>query len=123
MAPFIKDADIITVSPLVDGRVSVGVPVAFIHPGRGNLVVHRIIARARGSYFIKGDNSPEADGWVHQQNILGYVSSVERNNRRWNFGLGKEAFLIAFLSRHNLLLPLFRSWRCLPDALRKLLRS
>jgi signal peptidase I len=106
MSPFIRNGDVITISRLSGDYPCLGKVVAFIHPTRGKLIVHRVVGREDGRYLIKGDNSPHADGLIPKENILGYVSKVERDGKRILLGLGPERLLIAFLSRRGLLLPL-----------------
>ncbi|MFO7685072.1 MAG: S24/S26 family peptidase [Desulfobacterales bacterium] len=83
MGPAIRDGDMITVSPLKDIRPRRGDVLAFRHPGRPQLLVHRVLhTHARDMrYFIKGDNCPTADGWVPAENILGLISKVERRGK------------------------------------------
>jgi signal peptidase I len=108
MSPFIRDGDVITVSRLRGRSPGPGRVVAFVRPGMGRLIVHRVVGKKGDSYMIKGDNSPEADALVPKGDILGYVSKVERDGKRVFLGLGPERFVIASLSRRGLLLPLLR---------------
>lgn len=120
MAPFIKSGDVVTVSPLSSSPISIGKPAAFIHPLTKKLVIHRVIGKIDKDYFIKGDNSLAADGLVRKENILGYVSAVERNGKAVSFGFGREKFIIAFLSRMKILNFILWSWRRLiPYSIRK----
>ena len=107
MSPFIKDDDVITVSPLTDDSTRYGDVVAFIRPEMKKLVIHRVVGK-KGEYFhIKGDNITYTDELIPVANILGRVIRVERNGKEVFFGLGPERFLIAFLNRRGLLFPLF----------------
>ncbi len=107
MAPFIQDGDVITVAPLKGGLPDVGEVVAFIRPHGGNLVVHRVVARPGQEVLIQGDNNPDCmDGIIPRENLLGRVTHVERNKRAVWIGLGPERYLIAWLSRTLLLVPL-----------------
>ncbi len=120
MAPFIQDGDVITVSPLRQGLPGVGEVVAFVRPGAGNLVVHRVVARRGADFFIQGDSVPEnADGIIPLENLLGRVTRIERNGQDVWLGLGPERSVIAWLSRTRLLVPL-RVW--LASWLKPLLR-
>ncbi|MEI6102810.1 MAG: GNAT family N-acetyltransferase [Methanothrix sp.] len=103
MIPFIKNMDVITVSPMPSGRPVVGDVVAFLLPETEKLAVHRIIDKRNDSYIIKGDNVPEPDGLIPSQNVIGLVTKVERNGHRVLLGLGTERQLIALLARHDLL--------------------
>ncbi len=106
MAPFVRDGDVITVSPLRHGLPRTGDVVAFVGPGDGRLVVHRVIGRREGGVLIQGDSAPEcADGVIPGENILGQVTRVERHGRNAWLGLGPERFAIAWLSRTRRLVP------------------
>ena len=110
MHPFIRDADVITVSPLGGRAPRVGEVVAF-RSGEDRLVVHRVVAAgdlrsdAAAEYLIRGDNCPEADGCVPPEAVLGVVTRVERAGRRRRLGIGPEAAVLAALSRAGVLRP------------------
>ncbi|MCJ7774120.1 MAG: signal peptidase I [Desulfobacterales bacterium] len=108
MSPFIKDGDIITIQPLSDKEPSVGDVAAIFYTVTEKLVVHRLIGKKGASFIAKGDNNPEMDGVVPQEKILGKVRIIERNGKKILLGLGKERFLIAWLMRRGLFLPLIR---------------
>jgi len=104
MKPFILDGDLLTITPKSRIKPSLGKVVALILPGNQALLVHRIIGRKSSTFLTKGDNSfQKTDGWIHKDQVLGCVTGIERNNNAIRFGLGKERYLLAFLSRHNLL--------------------
>jgi signal peptidase I len=81
MTPAIRDGDVITVSPLNDLMPRRGDVVAFRHPERPQMLVHRVLHAQDKKYFIKGDNGSEADGWVPAENILGLITRVERRGK------------------------------------------
>lgn len=109
MAPFIQDGDVVTVSPLRAGP-GIGEVVAFVHPQMGMLVVHRIVAKCDGFLFIQADNPADhSEEPVPVKNLLGRVTQVERDGQRVWLGLGPERFVIAWLSRAGLLVPI-RDW-------------
>jgi signal peptidase I len=85
MTPAIRDGDIITVSPLGDIMPRRGDVVAFRHPERPQMLVHRVLHAKEQKYYVKGDNCPEADGWIPAENVLGLITAVERRgkNRFW----------------------------------------
>lgn len=101
MSPFIKDSDVVTLSPL--SRVSLGKVAAFIHPDTKKLIIHRIIGQDNGYFILKGDRISEIDGLIPQENILGCVTRIQRNNRDVRLGIGAERLLIAFLSKNRFL--------------------
>jgi hypothetical protein len=107
MAPFIRDGDVITVSPLRGALPHKGEVVAFEHPATGSLVVHRVVGRSSGSVTIRGDAAlSEADGLIPTENLLGRVTRVERDGRNVRLGLGAERRVVAWLSRARVLSPL-----------------
>jgi hypothetical protein len=101
MFPLIRDRDIITLAPLKS--VGPGDVVAFRHPNSGKLAVHRILETNVDGFLIKGDNIPEPDGIIPAENILAVAVSVERNCRKVGGGLGHTKWLLAVLSKHNML--------------------
>jgi len=114
MSPFIKNEDVVTLSPLQGASPSVGDVIAFVLQGTDKLCVHRVVGRKGDYYVSKGDNSSEADESVPKEKILGFVTRVERDGREVFLGLGPERLLIAFLGRRGLLLPLLLPvWRVL----------
>jgi ribosomal protein S18 acetylase RimI-like enzyme len=106
MAPFIRDGDVVTIAPLNGRAPRVGEVVAFVQPARGRLALHRVIARRGATWLIRGDNSPEPDGLIPRENILGVVTRMERDGRTVRLGLGGEGRLIAWLNARDWLLPL-----------------
>jgi hypothetical protein len=120
MSPFIRDGDIVTVSPLTSSSPGVGDVVAFNHPENDKLIIHRVVKKRNNDYYVRGDNAIEVDGLVRGKNILGYVKKVERNGRKVWMGLGSERFLIAFLNRRGLIYPLLSPIRGVIRLLEKL---
>jgi signal peptidase I len=107
MSPFIRDGDVVTLSPLKGYLPRLGDTVAFISPATESLLIHRVIGKRGGSTLIlKGDNLPINDGLVPVMNIVAYVLRVERKGKEASFGLGPERVLIALLNRMRLLPPL-----------------
>ena len=112
MTPFIRDGDVITISPLFGIPPRHGDVVVFIRPGTERVVVHRVVGKKGDSYLIKGDNTFEADGFIPKSNILGSVKKVERQGKAVRLGIGPERLLLAFLTRrgrpNSLLLPVWK---------------
>ena len=119
MSPFIRDGDIVTISPFKADRIILGRAVAFINPFTKKLVIHRIVDGNNGCFIIKGDVISEPDGLIPKENILGCVTKIERNCRNVALGLGMERFLIAFLSKNRLLNVIYYLWRLIPFSLRQ----
>jgi signal peptidase I len=108
MHPFIRDGDVITVSPLGAHPPVLGDVVAFVQREIDRLVVHRVIGIKANSCFMKGDDTGGVDRPVPTVNVLGLVKRVERGHKRVFIGLGPERFLIALLTRNGLMVPLVR---------------
>ena len=96
MSPFIKNNDVITISPLAASTIHIGDVVAFIHPETGKVCVHRMIKKKGNHYFIKGDNVPFPDGLIPRDQILGVVTQAVRKGKRVHWGFGLERRVIAF---------------------------
>lgn len=105
MSPFIRDGDVLTLAPAPQ-RIRLGEVVSFINSCSSRLSVHRSVQTGRKGYLIRGDNSPEPDGFVSHAGILGRVIRVERRGRRVRLGLGPERLVIAYLSHRGWLVPL-----------------
>ncbi|HEX7501987.1 MAG TPA: signal peptidase I [Acidobacteriota bacterium] len=117
MTPAIRDGDVITVSPLKDAMPRRGDVVAFRHPDRPQLLVHRVLHAREKKYYIKGDNTPEGDGWVPAENILGLISNVERlgHTRFWPNrsapSAGSDLYLLFYPLWPPLRRELAKGWR------------
>jgi signal peptidase I len=104
MTPFIKNGDIVTITPLAKESPSIGKVVAYTRSDSGQLVVHRVIGRQGSEYLIQGDNTTDhEDELIPSENMLGCVTLIERDSHRIYLGLGPERYLIAAMSRNGLL--------------------
>jgi signal peptidase I len=119
MHPFIKDGEVVTVSPVPGGRLYPGDVVAFCHPDSGRLVVHRIIKKNAQGFILQGDSCAEADGLVPAASIVGRVTAVEGNSRIIRPGWGPERLFPALLlSYHRLQLTWYRIRQALVSCFR-----
>lgn len=109
MTPCIRDCDIVTVGPVSGEALDVGDIVAFLMPGSERLAVHRIIARARDGWLVRGDACAMPDGVVDPSRILGRVTGVERHEHRVRLGVLWGRKWLAYLSRRGTLFCLNRS--------------
>lgn len=119
MAPFIRDGDILTLEPRPFARMRVGNVVAFAKPGRGHLVVHRVIGVGEEWFRTRGDNAEQDDGLLRPDRLLGRVIRIERKMHCVRCGIGPEGALIAWLSAHGCLTPLMRILRSLTAPFRR----
>ena len=118
MSPFIRDGDVIRVSPYLEKNPGVGEVVSYVQPASEKLVVHRLVRRGGNDWLILGDNTPEAAGeLVPSANLLGRVTCIERDGKKVWLGLGPERYWIALFSRtgsFSLLMermrPVYRNW-------------
>ena len=112
MSPFIKDGDLITVSPQKERRLKKGDIVAFYDPGHNHkLYVHRIIDIKKDRYQIKGDNLLTPDGFFSLDKILGFISEVLRGGKKISFGIKWGAKEVSAFSRWGILLPVLHVTR------------
>lgn len=81
MKPSIRNNDVITISPLKEIPPSVGEVVAFRHPRSNRLLIHRVVRKKHGTFFIRGDNLRQIDSHIPLENILGVVTRIERQGR------------------------------------------
>ncbi len=120
MSPFIKNKDVITIFPLSGRTPCTGDIVAFRQPLTNKLIVHRIVGKKGAHLLLKGDNQPTPDGYITNEDVLGCVQKVERNGKKVLFGLGPERFIIAFLTRRNILQPVIRPiWKIIRPVVRR----
>jgi signal peptidase I len=117
MTPAIRDGDVITIAPLKDIMPRRGDVVAFRHPERPQMLVHRVLHAREKKYYIKGDNAPEGDGWVSAENILGLITHVERRGKarfwpnRFVPSAGSDFYLLFYPLWPPLRRVLAKGWR------------
>jgi hypothetical protein len=112
MSPFIKEGDVVTISPLFDTLPGFGDVMAFVNPKTERLTIHRVVGKIEDACLVKGENAFEPDGLIDRNHMIGIITKVERKGRKVLFGLGPERFLIALLTRKNFFLPILRpAWR------------
>ncbi len=110
MNPFVRDGDVVTISPLRGRRAHLGEVVAFPGPAAG-FMVHRVVARRSGAYEIQADNPGGPPDVVPVAAVLGAVTRVERRGHRVRLGLGPERALVGVLVRLGRLQPLVAALR------------
>ena len=127
MYPFIRDGDILHLTPASCAALRIGDVVAFRISGRSQFAVHRITRRIGDRYLLHGDCCAEPDGWIPRTDILGRLSTVERNGRKVSSGLGPERYFLGFLSGRELLYPILSMldalWNCMARIPRMTIRS
>jgi signal peptidase I len=109
MYPFIRDGDIVTVTPRRDD-IRPGDVVAVKPTINASLLLHRVIAKDAGLFLISGDNAAGPDGYLPMSAIIGIVTRVQRKGRYRHFGQGPERTLITILARRRLIRA-YNVWR------------
>jgi signal peptidase len=104
MSPFIQNGDIVTISPQ-SRIINLGEVVA-IFDSKKHLFLHRVVKIRGDKFLVQGDSNPTIDGWFIRNEILGFVTNVERKSKDIRFGLGRERLIIALLSASGWLMPL-----------------
>ena len=123
MSPFIKDSDVVKISPMSDSAPEFGDVIAFVHPKADKFIIHRVVRKIGDACLVKGENALEPDGLIERKHIIGVITRVERKGKKVFFGLGPERFLIALLTRTNLLLPILRPvWKIFRPVVRIFLK-
>lgn len=123
MSPFIKDSDVVKISPMSDSSPEFGDVIAFVHPKADKFIIHRVVRKIGDACLVKGENALEPDGLIERKHIIGIITRVERKGKKVFFGLGPERFLIALLTRTNLLLPILRPvWKIFRPVVRIFLK-
>jgi signal peptidase I len=107
MTPFIKQGDLVTLSPYSGSTPRLGDVAAFFFPGTEKLTIHRVVGKKGNGYLLKGDNATAIDGVIPRENILARVKKVERGGKEIRSGLRQERYVIALLARSGLLPSLF----------------
>ena len=81
MNPLLKRGDTLLVAPYGSQEIHPGDIVLFLDPLRGQ-VVHRVVAVSAGGVTTRGDNNPNIDDRVlAPDEILGWVTAIERQGR------------------------------------------
>jgi hypothetical protein len=120
MFPFVRDGDVLTISPIGPESLRCGDVVAVALPVSGRLAVHRIVSLSASSVVTRGDNVRRPDGRVPLRDVLGRVARVERRGSDVGFGGGFERGAVALLTRTGLVpWVLAPAWRRLRPLLKK----
>ena len=82
MRPLVRDGDVLFVEPVDASGISVG-DVVLCRDSNGRVLVHRVIRRSKDRsntrFLIHGDQVSRPDGWFTADQVLGRVSSFERD--------------------------------------------
>ena len=100
MNPTFKAGDGLTVLPYLNRKARPGDVVVFIHPEKGNNVVHRIIRIDSRGITTRGDNSIVDDLWILKpENIIGRVVSAKRSRRNMRIRGGRTGIVVGGIRR------------------------
>ncbi len=83
MHPSILAGDVVTAAPCPADRIRRGQVICFRH--EEEMRVHRVISAAPNALQAKGDAVNEFAEDIRPQNVLGVITSVEREGRRVSF--------------------------------------
>ena len=89
MRPFVKDGDMLSIEPTEATKVQIGDVILFWQEGR--VLVHRVVKTRienEGMLMAKGDSHLRPDRPVHPDQVLGKVTSVEREGKRISLARG-----------------------------------
>ncbi|MFC2064440.1 signal peptidase I [Chloroflexota bacterium] len=103
MTPFLRNGDVILLSPLENNPPKIGDILAFEQTGIQKLVIHRIVHIDPEGFEMKGDNHHRSDGIILPRQILGRVINIEHNHKNANIGISRVKSWIAWLSKIDLL--------------------
>lgn len=82
MRPFVRNGDLVTVSPVENSPVKMG-DVVFYSTGENKVIVHRVVGKYeknnKANMLIKGDACFGLPDRVDSTNVLGKVVAIERN--------------------------------------------
>ncbi len=85
MSPFIKDGDILEITPVNGAEIRAG-DVIFYRIGEKRMVAHRVIKKIIQNdklfFLSKGDSNTGKGETVYSEQILGRVIAIERKGRR-----------------------------------------
>jgi signal peptidase I len=83
MHPFIRDGEVISVKPIKGSNIMIG-DIIFYRALWGGIFAHRVIKKHRENnnmiLITKGDANLNFDPPVHEDNIIGKVTAIEKNN-------------------------------------------
>lgn len=110
MYPFIRAGSIVTIRCIITAdKVKAGAIVVAVLDGVKRVVVHRVIkVTADERYLLKGDNVPEADGWVDFSNVVGVVQRIQLPSGKSRYPLQLFGQFTALLSKKNVIYHLLR---------------
>jgi len=82
MFPSIMGGDMVTLSPYKNHRPEIGDVIGLSDGQNRQIIIHRIIDKINERFLIKGDNAIKNDGFFPRNQIIGYISEIERNKKR-----------------------------------------
>jgi len=98
MRPFIRDGDILEITPVNGEEMRLG-DVIFYHVGERRMVAHRVIEKIiqndKPIFLTKGDSNMGEGEKICLEQVLGRVKAIERNGRkiRINEGLNRLIYI------------------------------
>ena len=84
MKPLVRDGDMLFVEPLCQEPIRLG-EVVLCRTNNNRVIVHRVVQRHgrkdKKTYLVQGDQVRQPDGWLEKGQILGRLTTVERDGR------------------------------------------
>ncbi len=112
MFPFIKDGDILTISPYKGLNPEIGDIAAFFNSITNKLTIHRIIGIADKKYMAKGDCCFRNDGYQMKHHLIGTVTDIKGSSNKAIFSIHpKIKKIIALFSIINITCCIGYIWR------------
>lgn len=89
MTPFVRDGDVVLVTPTAGMEVGIGDVICYETPS-GKLLLHRVIARDADGFMAKGDALACVEA-IDRTRLLGKVVAVERHGvvKRFDTRVGR----------------------------------
>ncbi len=91
MRPFIRDGDILEITPVNGEEIRLG-DVIFYHVGERRMVAHRVVEKiienGKLIFLTKGASNTGEGEKVHPEQIMGRVKAIERKERRIRIDYG-----------------------------------
>jgi hypothetical protein len=100
MLPCIRPGDLLTLRSVPLHELAIGDVILFVQQER--FFIHRVVGGDHCGWITRGDSVPENDPQVAAEEVLGKVTSIERNGRQFvprRFGFA--AHMLGLLLGHS----------------------
>lgn len=104
MYPFIQSGDWVEMALFKSGEKFIEKGDVVLLRKDGNLLMHRVLRRAKDGFIVKGDISFGHDGMIPVDDVIATVISTERNGRRIDLSSKANRFVAATIANASELL-------------------